>query len=72
MPFSEYDSGTVLALMTPGDDVHLRFRRAVRNRSAVQQPVEELGRGLGRGAAKHEDAAGIFIKVEESGFLDIG
>ncbi len=58
--------------MRPGEKIDFRLVRFLRNRGAVHKPVEQLRHGLGRVAAKDEDSAGIFIKMEESGFLDVG
>ena len=58
--------------MCPGEQVYLRLIRVLRHRSAVHKPVEKLSHGFRRAAAKDEDSVGIFIKMEELGFLDVG
>ena len=58
--------------MRPGEQVDLRLIRVLRHRSAVHKPVEKLSHGFRRAAAKDEDSVGIFIKMEELGFLDVG
>ena len=72
MLIPEYHNGAIFPVMHPGEQVDFRLIRVLRHRSAVHKPVEKLSHGFRRAAAKDEDSVGIFIKMEELGFLDVG
>ncbi len=72
MFFPEYHDGSVFSAMCPGEQIDFRLVRIIRQRSTVQKAVEKLRDRLGSAAAKDEDPVGIFIKMEQSGFFDVG
>ena len=71
MFFPEHHNRAILSPMIPSNQVEHWLIRVFRQRSAVQKPVEQLGGGFRRGSTEHENAAGIFIKMEQSGLLYI-